>query len=507
MSEPETMSPPSPRLPAGGAAFAYQDYSRKWYVMAAVAMGIFLATIDGSIVNIALPSLVTELNASFSTIQWVVLGYLLTLATLLPSIGRIADIRGKKTIYLTGFVVFTVGSVLCGLAPNVGWLIAMRVIQATGAAMLLSLGPAILTESFPPSERGRALGISGAIVSVGIIAGPTLGGIILGTLSWHWIFFVNLPVGILGVWMAWKYIPVSHPRGGQKFDLAGAAALFVSLLALLLGLTLGQGLGYGSVTSLSLFALAFIAMVIFIMIERRVAQPVVDLRMFRSTEFSINMATGLIAFIALSGTILLLPFYLEGIRGLSVSEVGLMLAATPIALGIVSPFSGELSDRFGTRRITVIGLVILLGGFFWLTTLGMNTPIWSYLLRMAVVGVGVGMFQSPNNSGIMGSVARERLGVAAGLLALTRTMGQSMGIAISGALWSAGVVALYGVLPPDGAPGAPVDIQMAAMSRTFLVLTMLVSLALALGLWGWWREATQIRRAGVVDGSMPSSRL
>ncbi len=488
MTSPSPIDAPSSRPSTGGAMHAPIDYSRKWFVMAAVAMGIFLATIDGSIVNIALPTLVAELSTSFATVQWVVLAYLLTLVTLLPSVGRLADIRGKKSIYVMGMIAFTIGSVLCGLAPNAGWLIAMRVVQAVGASMILALGQAILTEAFPPFERGRALGISGAIVSIGIITGPTLGGLILGSLSWHWIFFVNLPVGIVGVWIAMRYVPRSLARGGQRFDIAGAAALFVSLLALLLALTFGQGWGFSSPGVLAIFALAAVAMVLFIVVEQRVAQPVVDLALFRNIEFTVNMVTALIVFVAMAGTILLLPFYLEGIRGYAVAQVGLILAVTPICVGLVSPYSGVLSDRFGTRRITVIGLGVFLVGFAALSTLRIETPLWAYVLRMIPVGIGLGIFQSPNNSAILGAVPRERLGVASGLIALTRTMGQSMGIAISGALWAAGVVILMGVLPVGGAPSAPPHVQMAAMTRSFGVASVLVAGALALAVWAWWRE-------------------
>ncbi|HEX9971345.1 MAG TPA: MFS transporter, partial [bacterium] len=174
------------------------DYSRKWLVMSALGMGIFLATIDGSIVNVALPTLVTQFNTRFEVVQWVVLGYLLTLATLMLSIGRLADMVGKKPIYLAGMVIFTFGSLMCGLSQTVYWLIGFRIFQAIGAAMMISLGTGILTEAFPPQERGKAMGIVGAIVSIGIITGPTLGGFLIDLISWHWIFFVNIPVRIIG---------------------------------------------------------------------------------------------------------------------------------------------------------------------------------------------------------------------------------------------------------------------------------------------------------------------
>jgi EmrB/QacA subfamily drug resistance transporter len=435
-----------------------------------------------------LPTLREELNTTFAAVQWVVLAYLLTLATLLLSVGRAADIIGKKRIYVAGFVVFTVGSVLCGLSPTVEWLIAMRVVQGIGAAMLFSLGPAILTEAFPPSERGRALGISGAVVSIGVIAGPTLGGLILGSLSWHWIFFVNLPVGIVGTWLALRSIPVTMPRGGQTFDFVGAGTLFVGLLTFLLALTLGQERGFGSPSILALFGVALIAAALFLWIELRVSQPMVDLRLFRNGLFSANLAMSLITFVGLAGVTLLLPFYLQGMRGFPVGQVGLLLAVLPIALGIASPISGSLSDRYGPRLISLVGLALLVVGYLGLSTLGLSTPLWLYALLVTPVGLGMGIFQSPNNSAVLGSVPRDRLGVVSGLLALTRNLGQTTGFAIFGALWAAGVVGVLGVLPPGGAPDAPPEAQIAGLQTAYLVGAGFVSIALALAIWSWYSD-------------------
>jgi EmrB/QacA subfamily drug resistance transporter len=257
------------------------DYSQKWHVLSAVGMGVFLATIDGSIVNISLPTLVSSFQTDFALVQWVVLAYLLTVTTLMLGVGRLADIYGKKPIYTTGFIVFTVGSVLCGLSPTIYNLIGFRVLQAVGAAMIMALGMAITTEAFPPSERGRALGISGTIVSVGIAVGPTLGGLIVKNLSWHWIFFVNLPVGIIGTWLVVRYVPAFKPPGGQRFDYPGALTLFASLLSLLLALTLGQRNGFGDRTVLLLAGAWIFFLVTFIFIELRTDQPMIDLRLFR----------------------------------------------------------------------------------------------------------------------------------------------------------------------------------------------------------------------------------
>jgi len=478
------------------------DYSRKWHVMAAVAMGIFLATIDGSIVNLALPTLVRDLRADFATVQWVVLAYLLTLATLMLGIGRLADMRGKKPIYTAGFVIFTIGSVLCGLAPSVYWLIGFRVLQAVGAAMILALGAAILTEAFPPSERGKALGLFGTVVSVGIVVGPTLGGALIDALSWHWIFFVNLPVGIAGTLMAMRFVPAIKPVGGQRFDYWGALTLCISLLCLLFALTLGQQVGFDDSRTLLLFAGWVLFTVVFILIEWRNAQPMIDLRLFQDRLFSINLITGLITFVAIAGSFILIPFYLENVLGFDTRQVGLLLAVVPIGLGLTSPVSGALSDRFGTRSITVIGLMVLLIGYTALSTLTTQTDAPGFMLRFVPIGIGMGIFQSPNNSAIMGAAPRERLGVVSGLLSITRTIGQTMGIAVLGAIWASRVFTYAGRSIPGGATMAPAAFQVAALHDTFVGIVVVIAIALALGIWGLIDERR--KKAAAVLSAKPA---
>ncbi len=465
-----------------------QDYSRKWYVMAAVGMGIFLATIDGSIVNVVLPTLVQELSTNFPTVQWVVLAYLLTLTTLTLGVGRLADMRGKKPIYTAGFVVFTLGSVLCGLAPHVYWLIGFRVLQAVGAAMILSLGTAIVTESFPPTERGKALGISGSLVSIGIVVGPTLGGLLIAALSWRWIFFVNLPVGILGTLMARRFVPAVQPPGGQRFDYWGALTLFIGLLSLLLALTWGQRLGFGDSRTLLLFANWALFTVVFVFIEWRSDQPVVDLRLFRNRLFSINLTIGFLTFISISGTVILIPFYLQNALGYDTRQMGMLLALAPIAMGIVAPLSGALSDRFGTRPITVTGLVMLLLGYYAVSSLDSQTSAAGFMLRFLPLGVGMGMFQSPNNSAIMGSAPRERLGIISSILSISRTLGQTTGIAALGAVWASRVFYHAGEVLSGGATEAPVAAQVAGLQDTVWGIAFIIAFALALGLWGLVQE-------------------
>ncbi|GAB4540994.1 MAG: MFS transporter [Anaerolineae bacterium] len=464
------------------------DYSRKWYVIAAVAMGVFLSTIDGSIVNVALPTLTDALHTQFAVVQWVVLAYLLTVTTLMLSMGRLGDMLGKKPIYATGFAIFTLGSVLCGLAPTIFWLIGFRVLQAIGAAMMMALGTAIVTEAFPPSERGRALGIMGSIVSIGIVAGPVLGGIIIDALSWHWIFYVNLPIGILGSIMVARFIPDIKPVGKQQFDYWGAFTLFVSLIALLLALTLGQQIGFGRLPILSLLGIWLLFLLIFLAIERNSSQPMIDLGLFQNRLFSVNLVTGFITFVSLAGTTILMPFYLENVLGYDPRSVGLLLAIVPIAMGITAPIAGSLSDRLGTRPIAVAGLLLLSIGYYAVAGLSIQTTPAGYIARFLPIGIGLGVFNSPNNSAVMGSAPKTRLGVASGLLSITRTLGQTSGIAVLGALWASRVTYRLGFTPEGGATTAPAATQVSALQDTFLAVVIMVGLALLLGIWGLVQE-------------------
>ena len=463
------------------------DYSRKWLVLSAVAMGIFLATIDGSIVNVALPTLSTALGADFATVQWVVLSYLLTITTLLAVVGRLADMYGRKRLYNSGFIVFTIGSLLCGLSPTVGWLIGFRVLQGIGAALILALGLALVTEAFPPQERGRALGIAGSIVSIGIVTGPTVGGVIIENLSWHWIFFVNVPIGILGTYLVWRNIPATRPPGGQQFDFGGAATLCLGMLGVLLGLTTGQREGFTSPQALGLFAFGIFFLLALVYIQRRHPQPIIDPVLFRNRLFTVNLFTGLLVFIGL-GSGVLIPFYLETVLGYSVQQVGLLLAVVPIALGIVSPISGVLSDRIGSRPISALGLAVTMLGYLALSTLSTETTAVGFLLRYVLVGIGIGLFQSPNNSAMMGTAPRERLGVASGLLAMTRNLGQTVGIAVLGALWAGLVFGAAGGPVAGGATAAPLAAQAAGLAGVSRIVAGLVGLALLVALWAWWGE-------------------
>ena len=468
------------------------DYKNKWYILFSVGMGVFLATIDASIVNIALPTLVKTFNTKFSVVQWVTLSYMLTIATLILSMGRLGDLKGKKIIYLSGMIIFTIGSVFCGLSQTVYWLIFFRVVQGVGAAMMASLGVALVTEAFPARERGKALGTIGGIVSIGIITGPVLGGILIDVISWHWIFFVNIPIGILGSIMVLRFVPVSVKIKEQSFDFAGAGTMFISILSFLLALTIGQNLGFRNQWIILLFAIWMTSLVIFLYLELHVQQPMIDLHIFRNSLFSLGLFTGFITFVATAGVVLLMPFYLENVLGYNPHQVGFLLATVPVSAGMVSPLAGTLSDRFGSRVISIIGLVFLVAGYYSLTTLTENTTALGYILRFLPVGLGIGTFQSPNNSAIMGAAPKKYLGIASGLLSISRTLGQTSGIAAIGAFWAARVSFYSGTDFAAGPTRTDIIAQVHGLHDALSGIVILIAFGLLLNIWGllleWLRK-------------------
>jgi nitrate/nitrite transporter NarK len=326
------------------------------------------------------------------------------------------------------------------------------------------------------------------------------------TLSWHWIFYVNLPVGIVGTWMVIRFVPAGQPAGGQRFDWLGALLLFGSLMSLLLAMTLGQQEGFGQPVVLLLAAAWLVLLAAFLAVEWKSPQPMIDLRLFRNRLFNVNLVTGFATFVSMAGTIILIPFYLENVMGYSPRSVGLLLAVVPVAVGITAPLSGALSDRVGTRPIAVAGLAMMLLGFVAVSTLSLDTTAAGYVLRYLPVGIGIGIFQSPNNSAVMGAVPRERLGVASGLLSITRSLGQTTGIAVLGAVWAGRVAARAGSALAGGATAAPAAAQVAGLNDTFRVVVTLLSLALLLAAWGLVQERRWRTRTGA-QGAQSATEL
>ena len=465
-----------------------QPTPAKWWVMLGVGLGVLMFTLDTSIVNIALPTLVKTFETTFATIQWIVLSYLLVVTTLVLGAARLGDMIGKKRLYLGGLIVFTISSLLCGLAPDVGWLIGFRALQGMGAVMISALGAAIVTEAFPSSERGRALGIIGAVVSLGIALGPTVGGLLIGLFNWRMIFLVNVPIGIFASFVVAHYVPAnSHPFVGQRFDWVGSIVMTIALVTFALGMTHGQEAGFGNPVTLGLLAIAIISLAIFLWLESHIASPVLDLHLFYNRQFSLSLLTGILVFIVIAGTIFIIPFFLELVLHYSTPHTGVLLAVSPVLGGIVAPFSGNLSDRFGTRIISLVGLVLMVIGCLCISTFNAQMTDLDYIIRVAPFGIGLGMFQSPNNSAILGSVPPERLGIASGLLSLTRTLGQTTGVPLLGAIFAGIVLAQSSTAMVTDAPA---EALVLGVQNTFKLAAAVLTIAACL-MFVLWRSQFQ----------------
>lgn len=411
--------------------------NRKWLVLAAIGASTFMTALDTSVVNAVLPVINRSLGSQITTIQWVVTIYLLVVSGLLLSFGRLGDLRGHKPIFLSGFGIFILSSALCGLAPSAGLLIAFRGLQALGAAMLAANSPAILTKSFPASQRGQALGLQATMTYLGLSAAPSVGGWLTDLFSWRAVFYINIPVGLAAFLLSLRFIPKDEgAKNAERFDLTGALLFMAGLVALLLGLNQGAEWGWTSAPILGLFIAAATFLSVFIFVEKRQAYPMLDLSLFSKRLFTTSTTAALLNYMALFSILFLMPFYLLQGRGLSPSQAGLILTAQPIIMAIVAPLSGTISDRIGTRLPAVLGMAILAVALFALARLGPTTPLPLVALVLGIAGLGTGTFISPNNSALMGSAPHQRQGIAAGILATARSVGMVLGIGLAGAIFT-----------------------------------------------------------------------
>ncbi|HYM60050.1 MAG TPA: DHA2 family efflux MFS transporter permease subunit [Thermoanaerobaculia bacterium] len=410
---------------------------RRWYVLTAIGVSTFMSALDGSVVNTVLPVMRRDLHTTVAGIEWVATVYLLAISALLLGVGRAGDARGHKRMYVGGFVLFVLGSALCGIAPTAVMLIAMRGLQGIGAAMLFANAPAILTMSFPAAQRGRALGAQGTFTYLGLTAGPSLGGWLAQSFGWRSVFFINIPVGAIGILLALRVIDDDRPEAtGEPFDYTGATVFAAGLVVLLIALNLGHAWGWTSLPTLSLSAAAIILLAFFIGIERRKANPMLDLTLFGSRVFSAATVSALLNYISIFSATFVLPFLLVQSRGLGTRAAGLVLTAQPIVMAIVAPISGALSDRIGSRLLATLGMLVLAIGLALIAGCAATGSLASIAGGLAVAGLGVGLFVSPNNSALMGAAHRQRQGIAAGILATARNVGMVLGFGLSGAIFT-----------------------------------------------------------------------
>lgn len=413
---------------------AEKGFEKKWLVLIAVMLGTFMAPLDASIVNIVLPDIRTYFETEISIMQWVPTVYLLTISCLILLYGRMGDMFGHKKIFLYGVAGFTVASALCGISQSIWMLIVFRAIQGLAAGMLMAVGFAIVTSVFPPNERGKAIGVYAIGIAAALSLGPTMGGIIAEYLNWRYVFLVNIPVGIAAVIWGTRVIPRGSTIPGQRLDYVGALTASIFLVTMLLYANRGEDWGWVSPLSLALLITSIVFGMLFYWIERRTEQPMFNMSLFSSRQFSFASLSALLSFMALYAVVFLTPFYLDDILDYSIIEVGLIMSASPASTLIIAPLSGLLSDRIGTRIFTVLGMIISALGLLLLSGLDESSGAWDVIWRLAINGFGNGMFQSPNNSAIMGSVAPRFMGIASGTIAAMRNVGMVIGIAVASAV-------------------------------------------------------------------------
>ncbi|OPZ75747.1 MAG: Multidrug resistance protein stp [Firmicutes bacterium ADurb.Bin456] len=417
----------------------------KWKILIAVLAGIIMGPLDASIVYIALPSIARYFYVDPSMVGWVSMAYLLVMSSFLLAFGRLGDMFGFKRLHLTGLLVFTGTSALCGLAPSLGALILFRGLQAIGAGLTMAMAPAIITEIFPPRERGKALGLNGMVVAVGLALGPSLGGLLVQAMDWRLIFFVNVPIGIAAYIWGFRVLPearrVSETRSG--FDLQGSLLAFSGLFALLLFISRGQALGW-TWPFLLLGLLALVLLSLFVLHEKRTPEPLLDLTLFLSPVFTAGNGAALLNFMTQYVIVFATPFLLQEHLGYSAGQAGLTMTAFPLTVLIVAPLAGALSDKVGQRGLAFAGSLLCTTAAVALATLGPAASPFELIWRLCLFGTGTGLFQSPNTSAIMGAAPGPRLGIASGVLATVRNIGMVMGIALAGVVLTTGQITTTG---------------------------------------------------------------
>lgn len=409
---------------------------KKWAVLGVMAFGTIMATLDGSIVNIALPTLRTELNAG-DAVQWIVLAYTIATTSTLLIMGRVADLVGRKKIYVGGYVVFTIASLLCGISWDIYSLVGFRILQGLGGSMLFSVAPAIISETFEPHERGKALGIMGSSVALGSSLGPVIGGFLLEYMNWQSIFLVNIPLGIVAIWRTIVVLPFYESISKQKFDFIGAGLFFIALVVLLVGLHYGPEptFGWGHPLVYGFIIAGIIVLWLFFKYERSIEQPMLALYIFKNRAFTSAISATLIAFTALGGHLFIFPFYLQQILHYSAKEAGLMLLSSTITLSIMSPIGGILGDKFGAKNISTLGLCIVATGLFLLSPLN-HTWQWTDIFwRLATMAFGFSIFQSPNSTAALNNAPAAQRGIASSMVSFNRNLGTIFGVAFGAAIW------------------------------------------------------------------------
>ncbi len=404
---------------------------KRWSILLIVVLSIFMSALDGSIVNVALPTMAKSLHVTSGAIAWVVSVYLIAISATMLLFGRLGDIWGKTTIFLFGIALFTVGSFLCGVTYSLSILLIARVIQAIGAAGMMANSQGIITPVFPAEERGRALGLSGTFVALGSLAGPSIGGVIVAYSSWEYIFWINVPVGIIVFLLGLKLLPRAEQKIDEKVDLLGSI-LFIATIVLLFG-ALGQvqSIGFGSPIVLICLIITIVLFIIFLRVENKTAMPLLELKLFQNKWFTVSIICSFISFVAIFCSNIVMPFYLQDLLPFTPGQAGAFLSIYPLVLALTAPISGHLSDKIGSEILTLVGLSLTSLGLILMSTLNEHPSYIAMGIFVAIMSLGNGLFQSPNTSLVMSTLPKNKLGIGGGISAFVRNLGMICGITLA----------------------------------------------------------------------------
>ncbi|MBP8297052.1 MAG: MFS transporter [Burkholderiales bacterium] len=447
--------------------------SVRW-ALAGLALSMLLSALGTSSANVALPTLAQAFDASFQEVQWVVLAYLLAITTLIVSAGRLGDIAGRRRLLLAGIALFTAASVLCGVAPTLWLLIAARALQGVGAAIMMALTMAFVADTVPKERTGSAMGLLGTMSAIGTALGPSLGGMLIAGSGWRAIFLVNVPLGILTLVFALRYLPADRAAPGTDragFDHAGTLLLALTLAAYALAVTIGRG-SFG-VLNVALLLAALVGVALFVLAERKAASPLIRLAMFRDRVLSTGLVTSALVSTVIMATMVVGPFYLAHALGLDTALVGLVLSVGPLVVALTAVPAGRIADRFGARRMTAVGLTGMAAGALLLSLLPATLGIPGYVAPIVVVTAGYALFQTANNTAVMTDISPDRRGVISGMLNLSRNLGLITGASVMGAVFA------FAAAATDITAARP-DAVAAGMRITFAVAAALLAAALAL---------------------------
>ena len=419
--------------------------NKKWWTLGAVSVGLFMIMLDNTVVNVALPSMRNSLHMSLSELEWVVAGYALTFAAFMLIGGKLADFVGRRLVFMIGLAVFTGASLACGLAPNGGFLIGARVVQGLGGALMNPATLSIIAATFAPRERGRAIGIWAGVSAMALAIGPLVGGLLTEHVNWNWIFFINVPVGLIGLLAIPLFIDESRDTtADQRLDLPGLVTSALGLFSLTYAFIEANGHGWGSARIIGAFAVAATSLVAFVLLERHQRVPMLDLSLFRNRTFGGANAAMLFVGLAMFGTFFYVSLYMQNVLKYSPVEAGASFLPMTILIILIAPRAGALTDRVGSRWLVGIGMTLLAAMLFYYATLGANETFWALLPGLLLGGIGMGMTMTPVTAAAMSAVSVDKAGVGSAVLNSARQVGGSLGIAVMGAIVAASANYLTG---------------------------------------------------------------